>query len=105
MAKFHGNVGYAVDVETEPGLWVTGPVLRPYYGDVSRTSSRYQDVDNKLNDDLSLSMEISIVADQFSYENFSHIRFVEYMGVRWRVTNVEIRHPRLVLTIGGVYNG
>lgn len=103
MAKFSGNVGYEVDVEAEPGLWVQGPTLRQYYGDVSRTSSRYQNAD-KLNDDLSLSMEISIIADKFAYENFSHIRFVEYMGTKWRVSNVEVRHPRLILSIGGVYN-
>lgn len=103
MAKFYGNVGYEVDVESEPGLWVQGPTIKAYYGDVSRTSSRYQSAD-KLNDDLSLSMEISIVADKFAYENFAHIRYVEYMGTKWRVTNVEVRHPRIVLSIGGVYN-
>lgn len=103
MAKFCGNVGYAVDIEAEPGLWVQGPTVKKYYGDVSRTSSRYQNAE-KLNDDLNLSMEISIVADKFAYENFSQIRYVEYLGAKWRVTNVEVRHPRLVLSIGGVYN-
>lgn len=103
MAKFCGNVGYAVDIEAEPGLWVQGPTVKKYYGDVSRTSSRYQNAE-KLNDDLTLSMEISIVADKFAYENFSQIRYVEYLGAKWRVTNVEVRHPRLVLSIGGVYN-
>lgn len=103
MAKFSGNVGYEVDIEAEPGVWVQGPNPKHYYGDVNRTSSRYQNVD-KLNDDLSVSMEISIVADQFAYDNFSHIRYVEYMGTKWTVTNVEVQRPRLILSIGGVYN-
>ncbi len=103
MARFSGNVGYEVDVEAEPGLWVqNGPTVRKYFGDVSRKSSRFQSAE-KVNDDLSLSMEISIVADQFAYDNYSQIRFVEYMGVRWKVTNVEVQPPRIILSFGGVY--
>lgn len=105
MARFSGNVGYDVDVEVEPGLWVhnDSPTVRKYFGDISHKSSRFQSAD-KINDDLTFSMQVSIIADQFAYDNFSQIRFVEYMGVRWKVTHVEVEPPRLILSFGGVYS-
>lgn len=103
MAKFYGNVGYVTTEETVPGVWDEVVAERPYSGDVIKSTNRWRDTEN-LNDDIVLSNQISIVADPFAYENVFNMKFVRWMGVAWKVTNVEVQRPRLVLTIGGVYN-
>lgn len=104
MAKWHGKVGYCETVETEPGVYEEQITERTYFGDLIRSSRRYQN-SGGVNDDLNISNEISIVADPFLRQNFSSIRYVEFMGAKWKVTNIEIQYPRLFLTVGGVYNG
>lgn len=104
MAKFYGKIGYAVTTETEPGVWVEQITERSYYGDVIRNVRKLQTSD-QVNDDINISNEISIVADPFAYQNFHSMRYVEYMGTRWKVRNIEVSYPRLILSVGGVYNG
>lgn len=104
MSKWYGKVGYVTTEETEPGIWETVPVERQYFGDVMKSISKWSP-SGKVNDDLNVSNQISIVADPFAYENFTKIRYVEFMGVMWDVTSVEPQRPRLILTIGGMYNG
>lgn len=104
MAKFYGKIGYAMTKETTPGVWVEEIVERSYYGDVIRNIRRLQSSEN-LNDDINVSNEISIVADAFANQNFHSMRYVEYMGAKWKVSSVEVKYPRLILNVGGVYNG
>lgn len=104
MAKFYGKVGYVETVETRPGVFTQSVTERPYYGDLVRNSRKWQTSGN-VNDDVNVNNEISIVADPFAYGHFSFIRYVEYMGTLWNVTAVEIKGPRLILSVGGVYNG
>lgn len=104
MAKFCGVVGFAITAETKPGIWSSVITERKYYGDVLSNARRLQTID-QLNDDINVSNRISIVADAFANENFHSMRFVEYMGTVWKVSNVEVQRPRLILTLGGVYNG
>lgn len=104
MNKFYGKIGYAITNETTPGVWVEQIVERSYYGDVIRNIRRLQSSEN-LNDDINVSNEISIVADAFANQNFHSMRYVEYMGTKWKVSSVEVKYPRLILSIGGVYNG
>lgn len=104
MAKFCGVLGYAETKETSPGVWTEQIVERKYYGDVIRNSRRWGPGEH-LNDDLTVNNSLSIVADAYAYENFFAIRYVEWMGVRWKVNWVEVQRPRLILTVGGVYNG
>lgn len=104
MAKFYGPIGYAIPMETAPGVWEDKIVERKYYGDLRRNSRRLQS-DDKLNDDITVANEISIVSDQFANENFHAMRYVTFMGAKWKITNVEVEHPRLLLSVGGVYNG
>jgi len=103
MAKFYGNIGYVKTVEVEPGVWIEEVFVYPYFGDVTRNTSRYQS-SGGVNDDINVSNIISIVADPFARENFQHMRYAEFMGTKWKITNVEVQYPRLILTIGGVYN-
>jgi hypothetical protein len=104
MAKFYGAIGYAVTSETAPGVWTEGITERNYCGDVIKMSRRWQAGEN-LNDDLTINNQISIVADPFAYENFHTMRYVKWMGTAWKVSNIDVQRPRLILTLGGVYNG
>lgn len=104
MAKFYGKIGYAVTEETTPGVWVEQITERSYYGDIVRNTRRLQASEN-LNDNINISNEISIVADPYANQNFHLMRYVEFMGAKWKISNVEVKYPRLILTIGGLYNG
>jgi hypothetical protein len=104
MAKFYGSVGYSETVETTPGVYTSRIIERDHYGDLLRNMSRWQ-AGNSLNDDLTINNQISIVADQYAYENFQSMKYVKFMGAKWKVTNVEVQRPRLILSVGGVYNG
>ncbi len=104
MAKFYGNIGFAETVETEPGVWVEEMTVRPYYGDLVRNARRLEN-SGGVNDNVNISNDISIIADPYANHNFHSIRYIEFMGAKWKVSNIEVQHPRLILTIGGVYNG
>lgn len=104
MAKFYGVIGYGESTEKSPGVWVMDIIERKYSGDTLQFYRRLESSGN-VNDNIDINNKISIVADPFAYENFHIIRYVEWMGVKWKVTNVEIQRPRLILTVGGVYNG
>ncbi len=103
MAKFYGEIGYAVTVETSPGVWDEQITERTYYGDLIRDTRRLQSSET-LNDNINIANEISIVADPFANENFYSMRYVVFRGAKWKISNVEVQYPRLILTIGGVYN-
>lgn len=103
MAKFYGKIGYAVTVETKPGVWKEDITEKTYYGDLIRNTRKLQTA-NQLNDDVNVANEISIVADPFANENFHSMRYVEFMGAKWKILNIEVQYPRLILTIGGVYH-
>ena len=104
MAKFYGAIGYSVTEETTPGVWKENIIERMYYGDLVRNTRRLQSAD-KLNDNIDVANEISIVADPFANDNFHSMKYVEFMGAKWKITSVEVQYPRLILTVGGVYNG
>lgn len=105
MDKWFGDIGYGVTREVEPGKWRDDITVRQYYGDVIRHSSRWTASSDSVNDDLSVNVQISIVADPFAYQHFHSIKYIEFMGINWKVTSVEPKYPRLILTIGGEYNG
>lgn len=104
MAKFYGPIGYAETVEVKPGVWKDQITERMYFGDLLRNNRKLQSSET-LNDDINISNKISIVADPFAEQNFHLMKYVEFMGAKWKITNVEVEHHRLVLSVGGVYNG
>ena len=103
MAKFYGKVGFLRTEESAPDVYSEVLTERLYKGDVIRNQKRYQSSES-LNDDVVLSNNISIVADDYANENVFAIRYVMYQGVPWKVTNAEIQRPRIILTLGGKYN-
>lgn len=107
MAKFYGEVGYAtetVEVPPNSGVWVDQMVEIAYFGDVIRNSRRLEESEG-LNSDISVNNSISIVADQYAIDHFFKIKYVRWAGVLWTVTTVEPKSPRLILSLGKVYNG
>lgn len=104
MAKFCGKIGYAETLETTPGVWTEGIVERKVYGDLIRNTRRLQSSGN-LNDNITISNELSIVADPYAYQNFHAMRYAEFMGTKWKITSVDVQYPRLILILGDVYNG
>jgi len=103
MSKFSGPVGYANSIETSPGVWVEQITERNYHGDLTRNTSQVQSSD-KLNVDVNVANEISIVADPYANLNFQSMRYVGWLGAKWKISRIEVAYPRLILTIGGVYN-
>lgn len=106
MARFYGPIGFAISKETEEGsgIWEDVVVERNYRGDVSRNYKRWENGEN-LNSDLNISNTISIVADPYASAKFFAIKYVKWLGEYWNVSNIEVQTPRLILSIGGVYNG
>jgi len=104
MARFFGPIGFVQTVETEPGIWEEQVSEINYVGDVIRNTKRYEP-GMSINDNLALNNLISVVADSFAISNLGNMRYVGWSGTNWKITNVEIQRPRLILTIGGVYNG
>lgn len=104
MAKYYGIVGFCKSVEKRPGVWDDQVVERKYRGDVIRINQRWQPA-QKVNDDLVINNQISIISDPYAFENLYAIKYVCLTGVKWKVSNVEVQYPRLILSIGGVYNG
>lgn len=104
MAKFFGVIGYGEQQETAPGVWKDVITEYEYYGDVVR-NTRDLDEGENLNSDISVGNSISIVSDAYANEHFFAIRYIQWAGVLWTVSSVEVQHPRLLLRLGGVYNG
>ena len=104
MAKWFGKIGYNVGTyEASPGVWKEKIEERPYYGEVIRNTRRLQTLD-KVNDNITVSNQISILADPYASQNFHMIRYITFMNNKWKVTNVEVQYPRLILDLGEVYN-
>ena len=104
MAKYYGDIGFAHSKETAPGVWTDEITIRKYYGDVIRINRRLQAPQETLKDNISITNEISIVADAYAYDNYYAIRYCEWMGAKWKVANVTVQHPRLQLQLGGLYH-
>lgn len=105
MTRFKGLVGFAQEVRTSPGVTEMLIVEHgPYSGDIKRESRTLVSGEN-LNDDLSTSNTIEIIADAYASENFVDIRYVKWAGAYWKVAEATVQRPRLLLRLGGVYSG
>lgn len=101
--KWCGKIGFAEQVETYPDVWEEVITEKTYYGDIIRNTRRIQAVD-KVNSDLTIQNEISIVADPYATNNFYSMRYIVFMGTKWTVSSVEVQYPRLILSLGGQYH-
>ena len=105
MAKWFGVIGYGIQQQTSPGVYEDVITQREYSGEVLQNSARWSANSESTNDNLTVSNRISILADPFARDNFHTMRYVTFMGTEWKISSVEVQYPRLILTMGGVYNG
>lgn len=105
MAKFYGPIGYAIPVETRPGHWEDNIEEHNYFGDIVKDSTRWTASSDSTNDDLTINNQFSVVADPFAQNHFHTMKYIKYMGAYWKITSVEPKPPRLIISVGGVYNG
>ena len=106
--KFFGKIGYCYSEEgsgERAGIWEDIVTEREYYGDVLANNRRYDAQTDSVLDNLNVNNRISIVADAYAYEHFFQMKYVEWLNCKWKVTQVEVQRPRLILHVGGVYNG
>lgn len=105
MAKYHGLIGYAETVQTSPGVWTERIIEKEHYGDVLNKHIKYES-SGGVNDNINIRNDISIVADTYAKEHFGQMRYATVMGTKWKINDVDTnKYPRLILTLGGVYNG
>ena len=105
MARFYGPIGYSNGTtETTPGIWEETVTEYNYFGDVLRNTRRLEGTDS-VNDNIVINNSFSVVADAYATRNFFAMRYIGWMGTNWTITSVEVQSPRLILNIGGVYNG
>lgn len=104
MTKWHGVIGYGETVRVAPGVDEDVITERKYYGDVIRNTRRLQE-SGKVHDNITIGNSISVVADAYLYDNFMAMRYISFGGVLWKVDEVEVQRPRLILSLGDVYNG
>ena len=104
MSKFAGLVGYVTQTETAPGVWTPVATERQMRGDVISASHQFNQSE-KINDDVTLRHRISLVGDPYCYTNFASLRYIVYLGIKWKVETVQISRPRIILTLGGMWNG
>ena len=107
MAKYFGKIGFGktveIDPENRPGVHEVAIEEHSYYGDVLSNNRRYERGDG-LNDNLNIHNEFSILADPFAMENFADMRYITWLGSKWKITDVKVDFPRMTLSVGGVWN-
>jgi hypothetical protein len=104
MAKFSGDIGFVITTETADGVWQEQKTELHYTGDVIRDSRSWETPD-KVTGDIVIRNKISIIGNAFAFGNVSAMRYVVWMNVKWKISNIEVEPPRLILNLGGVYNG
>ncbi len=102
--KWYGKIGYALTEDNGDGVWTPIMTWKQYYGDVQRFSRRIEG-GQTVNDNLNISNTISIIADPYAFKNVGYMKCSEWMGTLWEISSIDISYPRMVLSIGGVYNG
>lgn len=103
--KFCGVIGFVESKEIAPGVWEDEATERTYFGEVTRNYQKWDSNSEKLNDDININNSISIVADDYADVHLQNMRYIYWKGVYWSINTIEVNRPRLVLSIGGVYNG
>lgn len=104
MARFYGAIGYVVEEETAPDVISEMPVERMYKGDLLKSAHRLES-GLGVNDNVTISNQVSIIADPYANNHMHTMRYVKWRGTAWKITGIDVQPPRLVISLGGVYNG
>lgn len=100
--KWFGKIGFSNQSEGEVGVWEDKPIERDYFGDISKSSKR-DSIASTTNPDITISNQLSVVADPFLLDSFDRILYVTFMHSKWKVDSVELQYPRMTLTFGSLY--
>jgi hypothetical protein len=103
MPKCSGIIGYVQTVETQPGIWSEKPVEKRYYGDIVKDNRKLIEP-SQINSDITISNNISIVCNKFMLENLAYMKYLSFMNSKWKISSVDIKPPRMIITLGGLYN-
>ena len=104
MARCSGKIGYVEHVETSPSVYAEEITERQYYGDLTRHSRKWGSGDG-VNDNITFSQNISIIADPYLYDNAHNMRYVIFRGIKWKIKDFEINRPRVIISMGEEYHG
>lgn len=99
--KWYGKIAFTEQKDDGTGIWEPVTVERDYYGDAIRNTKR--DQVTEINPDITLSNQLSVVADPYLLNSFQTIEYVTFMGQKWRVSSVDVSFPRLTLSFGSLY--
>lgn len=102
--KYSGRIGFVESVETRPGVWEEVVTERFYKGDVLKNSRRWENRTDSTINNINITNQISIISDSYAANHFQFMRYAEFMGAKWIISNVEVNYPRYTLSLGGVYN-
>ena len=103
MPKCSGLIGYALVVETQPGVWSEIITDKPYYGDVVTDNRKFNN-QNQINDDMNINNNISVISNSFMLDNLAVMKYITFLKSKWKIVSVEIKPPRIIINIGGLYH-
>ena len=103
MPKCSGVIGYALAGETQPGVWTEGITEKKYIGEIVKDSRRIVD-QGEINGSINISNNISIISNRFMLDNMEYMRYLTFNKSKWKISSVEIKPPRIIITLGGLYN-
>lgn len=105
MAKYSGMVGFSLQEQTSPGVWTPTITERHLRGDTLNDVASWRSSENRVNDNINIQQRISLMADPFTYKHYSDLVYITLDGVKWKVSTIEVKRPRLLVSLGGLYNG
>ena len=105
--KWHGMIGFETQVEVSDDprkatVWKPQIVPKHYYGEVQRIIKREGSGD-KVNNDISFNNQFFIISDLYAQHNAYNMKWIEWMGRKWHITEITIEYPRITINIGGEY--
>ena len=103
MPKCSGVIGYALAGETQPGVWTEGITEKKYIGEIVKDNRRIVD-QSEINGSINISNNISIISNRFMLDNMAYMRYLTFNNSKWKISSVEIKPPRIIITLGGLYN-
>lgn len=107
--KWSGKIGFYVDEEVikdgiGTGIWKPQIVERSYTGNIVRDYRSQENTNDKVNEDVTISNNISVILDRYLDSHICDIKYITFKGVKWKVKGFTINHPRIDISIGGIYN-
>jgi len=103
--RVSGVIGYGIPTKIRPGVVEDVIVEKKFRGETVRPPSSGPDETAKVNDDLHVGVTISVVATAYHNTHVHLLRYISWQGQLWKVSNVEVQHPRLIMRLGGLYRG